>query len=56
MTVTKEEVYAHRPLETWPHGEGPGSVRRQNREGAGHGLEPLIWVSQEGMGEAGWVR
>ena len=57
MTVMEEEVYAHRPLETWPLGEGPGSVRRQNRERAGHGLEPLFgfhrkgWERQGGSGE-----
>lgn len=32
----KEEVYTHRSLETGSRGGGPGWVRRQKRERAGH--------------------
>ena len=53
MTVTKEEVCAHRSLETGhagPHGEAPGSG---GREGEGKAwTQPFLWFLWEGMGKA----
>lgn len=58
-TVMKEEVYAHRSLETGstahfagPQGETPASVRRQSGERGRHGPKPLLGVSRDGLGEA----
>ena len=47
----EERSIAHH---TGPHGEAPGSVRRQNEQGK-CGQETLLWFLQEGMGKAGLV-
>ena len=59
MTVTKEEAYAHRSLETrgtahraGPQGEAPALVRRQSGERGKHGPKTLLGVSRDGLGEA----
>ena len=61
MTAPKEIIcYSQFPrgadklCHTGPHGEAPGSVRRQ-REEEKHGKEHLLWFPEEGTGKAGSV-
>lgn len=59
MTVMKKEVYTYRSLEVEgiehhiePHGETPGSFRRQREQGKNVGKSLKFWFPREGMGKA----